>query len=297
MKRILTILLATGLLGGVAAAQDVAALIEKLKSKNSEDFEGAQDDLLKTGGAALAPLREAAAKSGDAAFKKRAGSVADRLETRKAAAGVATAWGDRWYAIYINSLKTGWVHLKAEEKDGKIVFTDELFLQPGKDQTVTVKTALTCEPNEYLSPLVVSVNTVGGDNAVSFEGKVKEGRMIVTSQGEKQARKLKSNTVVDFAFMRLVTILPRTEEYSLSMIELMKPEIKEGVVAKFDKEETIELDGKKVKTRRFILSDGVGEDKFYWVGAAGQLYKLQAKENVEAVLSDEKRAKDLDTKE
>jgi hypothetical protein len=162
---------------------------------------------------------------------------------------------------------------------------------------MTVKTTLTCEPNEYLSPLAVSVNTVGGDNAVSFEGKVKEGRMVVTAQGEKQARKLKSNTVVDFAFMRLVTILPRTEEYSLSLIELIKPEIKEGVVAKFEKEETIEHDGKKVKARRFILSDGVGEDKFYWVGAAGQLYKLQAKENVEAVLSDEKRAKDLDTKE
>jgi hypothetical protein len=296
MKQILTILLVTGLVGGVAAAQDVAALIEKLKSKNSEEAEGAQDDLLKTGGAA-APLREAAMKSEDAAFKKRASSVADRLETRKAAAGLGAAWGDRWYAIYINSLKTGWVHLKAEEKDGKIVLTDELFLQPGKDQTMTVKTTLTCEPNEYLSPLTVSVNTVGGDNAVSFEGKVKEGRMIVTSQGEKQARRLNSNTVVDFAFMRLVTILPCTPEYPLSMIELMKPEIKDGVIAKFEKEETIEHEGKKVKARRFILSDGVGEDKFYWVGAAGQLYKLQAKENVEAVLSDEKRAKDLDTKE
>jgi hypothetical protein len=290
-------LFATGLMGGVAAAQDVAGLIEKLGSKDKDEVENAQDDLLKAGAAALVPLRDAAAKSADATFKKRAGTVADRLETRKAASGLALAWGDRWYAIYINALKTGWVHLKAEEKDGKLVFTDELVLQPTKNQTISIKTALTCEPNEYLSPLAVSVDSTGGDDAVSFEGKVKEGRMVVSSQGQKQARKLNSNTVVDFAFLRLVTILPRTEEYSLSLIELMKPEIKEGAVAKFEKEETIEHDGKKVKARRFILSDGVGEDRFYWVGAAGQLYKLQAKENIEAVLCDEKRAKDLDTKD
>ena len=58
-----------------------------------------------------------------------------------------------------------------------------------------------------------------------------------------------------------------------------------------------EIDRRRNAPVGWRAMDGVGEDRFYWVGAAGQLYKLQAKENVEAVLCDEKRAKDLDTKE
>src|SRR6185436_10048789 len=109
MKRMMATLAATFLMGGLAAAQDVAGLIEKLRSKDPDVAEIAQDGLLKSGSAALAPLREAATKSEDNVFKKKAGGLADRLETRAAAAGLAAAWGDRWYAIYISALKTGWV--------------------------------------------------------------------------------------------------------------------------------------------------------------------------------------------
>lgn len=297
MKRIMMVLLATGLVGGVASAQDIAGLIEKLRSKDKDDVEIAQDGLLRSGASALGLLREAATKSEDTGFKKLAGSLADRLETRSAAAGLAAAWGDRWYAVYISALKVGWVHLKSEAKDGKIVLTDELHLEPAKDQVMSIKVALTCEPNEYLSPLAISFDAVGGEGPAAFEGKVKEGRLILTHQGEKKAQKLQPNTVVDFAFLRLVTILPRTPEYSMALVELIKPELKDGAAAKFDREETIEHDGKKVKARRFVLSNGDGEDRFYWVGAAGELYKMQAKENVEVVLSDEKRSKDIDTKD
>lgn len=297
MKQVLAVLLAVGGVGGSAWAQDVAALIEKLKSKDTDLAESACDPLLKAGQAALAPLREAASKAQDPAFKKRASSVADRLETRASALTLAAAWGDRWYAIYINALKTGWVHLKAEEKEARIVFTDELLLQPSKDETITIKTSVTCERDEYLSPVRISMDAHTPDDSGSFEGKVKEGRLILSSGGQKQAQKLKENTVVDFALLRLVTILPRTESYPICLLELVKPKVKESALVRFDREESIEWGGAKVKARRFIVSDGEDEDRFYWVGAAGQLYKLQAKDNIEAVLSDEKRAKDLDTKD
>lgn len=297
MKQIFTVILAAVLSGGVAAAQDVAALIEKLRSKDAAEAELAEEGLLKAGGTATAPLRDAASKSPDADFKKRAGSVADRLETRGAAGSLAAKWGDRWYAIYIESLKAGWVHLKAEEKDGKIVLTDELFLQPSKEQSFSIKTSVTCEPDEYLSPLRIAMDANLPENSGSIEGKVKEGRLIVTKDGERKAHKLSRNTVVDFALMRLVTILPRTEGYSISLLELVKPKLKESATVKFDKEELIEIGGSKVKARRFVVSDGEDDDKFYWVGAAGELFKLQAKEHIEAVLTDEKKAKDLDTKD
>lgn len=297
MRQLVMVFLATGLTARAAAAQDVAALIEKLKSKEGDDVESAQDGLLRAGAPAAAALREAASKSTESAFKKRAAAVADRLETRTAAAGLAAAWGDRWYAIYINALKTGWVHLKAEEKDGRILFTDEIFLQPSKDQSTSIKTTLTCERDEYLTPVQLSMDANTPENTGSFQGRVKEGRLIVSSGGEKQAHKLRGNTVVDFALMRLVTILPRTEEYPISLLELVKPKLKESATVKFEREETIDHNGSKVRARRFIVSDGEDDDRFYWVGAAGELYKLQVKENIEAVLCDEKRAKDLDTRD
>jgi hypothetical protein len=290
----MTVMLALGLSAGAAQAQDIAGLIEKLRSKDGDEIESARSGLLQQGSAALAPLREAAGKAEDGAFKKRAAGVADRLETRQAAAGLAGAWGDRWYSIRHNALKIGWVHATAAEKDGKIELTDELFLQSSKDNSMTIKVGVSCAPDEFLTPSTLRLDIVGGDNPVSLEGKLKEGRLIVTAAGEKKAHPVKANLVVDFAMLRLVTILPRTEEYSVALLELTKPAVKESAAVKFDREETIELNGKKVKARRFTLSDGEGEDRFYWAGAAGELYKVEAGNGIEALLCDEKTAKDLD---
>lgn len=293
MKRLMTLMAALAM-AGAAEAQDIGGLIEKLRSKDPHDIENAQTELLKQGSAALAPLRDAAGRGEDVSFRKRASGLADRLETRKAAAGLAQAWGERWYSIRHNALKVGWVHLKAEAKDGKIVLSDELHLGITKEQTLTIKAGLTCEADEYLSPSLLSLETTGGENPVSLEGKVKEGRLIVTAGGEKKAHPIKPNLVVDFALLRLVTILPRTEEYGISLLELTKPGLKASAAVKFVNEEPIEHDGKKVQSRRFILSDGEGEDRFYWVGAAGELYRLEAANGIEALLCDEQRAKDLD---
>jgi len=296
MKQILTAMMGLIFTGGVASAQDVASLIETLRSKEAEKVESAQTELLKVGTAALAPLREAASKSDDAAFKRNSAAVADRLETRQAAAGLAAAWGDRWYALFINNLKCGWVHLKAEDKDGKIVFTDELLLQPTKDQSMTVKIGMTCQPDEYLTPIKLSLESTGGESAGTIEAKVKEDRLIVTHSGEVKAHKVKPNLVVDMALLRLVTILPRTEAYPISVLEMIKPKLKENAGVKFDREELVEYKGQKVTARRYIVSDGEAEDRFYWAGAAGTLYKVQAGA-IEATLSDETKAKDLDTKD
>jgi hypothetical protein len=296
MKRILTAMMGLMLLGGVASAQDVAALIDSLRAKESDKVESSQAELLKAGVPALAPLREAASKSDDAAFKKHVAAVTDRLETRQAAAGLAASWGDRWYALFINNLKCGWVHLKAEDKDGKIVFTDELFLQPTKDQSMTVKIGMTCQPDEYLTPVKLTLESTGGENAGTIEAKVKEDRLIVSHSGEVKAHKIKPNLVVDMALLRLVTILPRTEAYPIAVLEMIKPKLKENAGVKFDREELVEYKGQKVTARRYIVSDGEAEDRFYWAGAAGTLYKVQAGA-IEATLSDETKAKDLDTKD
>jgi hypothetical protein len=294
MKQMISAVVSLLVVCGVAAAQDIPALIERLKEK--EAAEAVSAELLKAGTGAIAPLRAAAAHSDDAGFKKRAVAVADRLDTRLAAGGLATSWGDRWYSLFINNLKCGWVHLKAESRDGKLVFTDELLIQPNKDQSISVKIGLTCQPDEYLTPVRMTVESAGGENPGQVEAKVKEDRLIVTHSGEMQAHKIRPNLVVDMALLRLVTILPQTEEYPIGLLELVKPKIKENATVKFDREELVDYMGEKVKARRFVVSDGESEDRFYWAGAAGSLYRVQAGA-IEAVLSDEKKAKDLDTRD
>ncbi|HVR87370.1 MAG TPA: hypothetical protein VMU54_23800, partial [Planctomycetota bacterium] len=287
MKQILSTMVPLLLACRFAAAQDIPSLIERLK--NQEASAGVSAELLNAGEGAIAPLRASASTSDDAAFKKRATSIADRLDTRQAVAGLAVAWGDRWYSLFINTLKCGWVHLKSESRDGKIVFTDELFIQPNKDQSTTIKIGLTCEPNEFLTPIRMTLESAGGENAGRIEAKVKEDRLIVTQSGEMKAYKIQPNLVVDMALLRLVTILPRTPEYSIGVLELLKPKIKENVAVKFDKDELVDYKGEKVKARRYVVSDGESEDRIYWAGPAGSLYKVQAG-GIEAALSDEKSA-------
>ncbi len=302
MKRTIGLAAALAFLGvSTGFAQDPAVLIEKLKSKDADEADNAREDLLKLGAAAIEPAREAAAKSPDAAFKKTATAIAERLETRKAAAGLAKSWGDRWYAVFIKELKVGWAHFKAEEKDGLIVLDTELRVQHGKDNAFHIKVSLTCRPNEYLSVESLTLDLASPEHSVTATAQVRENRLVVKTGGETKATKIRSNTVVDLAVFPLVTLLPRTEGYEVEVLELIKPKLPEAAVIKFDKEETIEFEERKVKTRRFMQTSGSGKDRFFFVDAAGRLLRVQLMsdddKDVELILSDEKRAKDIDTKD
>jgi hypothetical protein len=280
--------------------QDVPALIEKLLSKDADEVDNAREDLLKLGPKAIAPIREAAAKAQDAGFRKALAAVADRLETRQAAAGLAKSWGDRWYSLYVESIHMGWVHMKAEEKEGKIILDSEIRGQMGKDTTFQVKTTLTCEPNEYLTATSLVLDVATPENTVSATAKLKEGRLVIRAGGDLKAHKVRSNTVVDLAVFPLVTILPKSEGYDLEVLELIKPKLPESAVLKFDKEETIEFGDRKVKAKRFMLA-GESKERFYWVDAAGRLIRVQFSSDdqkaVELILTDEKRAKDTDARD
>ncbi len=279
-----------------SAPQDSpAALIEKLKSADKDEAENARRDLLKAGEAALPPLRDALAKAGDGPTKKQLTVMVERLETRKAVAGAAAKWGDRWCSVFMNSLKVGWAHLKTEEKDGKILLTDEVLFQQTKDASVTVKTHVVCEKDEFLTPAEITLHVSAPDNTVDFAGQAKDGRMVVKGGGLTVAHKMRPEFMVDFAVLRLVTVLPRTEDYSFDLLELVKPQQPKPATLKFDREESIEFGGRSVKTRRFLLSDGE-QERLYWVDAEGRLLRMQAGA-VDVFLSDEKSARDIDTKD
>lgn len=281
---------------GLLSAQDPAALIEKIKSKDADESANAREDLLRLGETALAPLREAAGKAEDAALKKTLTGLAERLEVRRAAQGLAARWGDRWYSVFINELHVGWAHLKAEEKEGRIVLSDEIRIQQTKETAYEVRASITCEKDEYLTPVSLTLDVVSPEHTGTATGRVKEGRLVVQANGQVKAHKLRRNTMVDFAVLRLMTLLPRTEGYDVEVLPLVKPKPPEESTIKADRDDSIEHEGRQVKCRRFMLSNADGEDKFYWLDAENRLLRIQVKD-AEIVLSDEKRAKDIDTKE
>lgn len=290
------IVAALGILAG-ALAQDPASAINKLSSKDPDEVARAREDLLRLGAGVVAPLREAASRSSDEAFQKRAGGIADRLETRRAAAGLAKAWGERWYAVFVKGLKIGWVHMRVEEKEGGLRLADELYLKENKDKELSISVTQEAQPNEFLTPKAIWIEAKGTEESHSIQGKVKEDRLVLSVGDQKQAVKLKPSAITDFGVMRLVTILPRTPEYEVSVVETVKVKIVESAVLRFEKDESIELGSRRLKTRRFVLSDGEGEDKTYWVDTENRLVRMQVKDDIEVILSDEKGAKDIDTKD
>jgi hypothetical protein len=285
----------------LAAAQDPAALLERLKSKDADEVENAVTDLLKAGGAAIRPLRDAAAASADADFRKRASGTADRIETRLAAAGLAKNWGDRWYAVYISAVHVGWLQVRIEEKDGKVLVHEHLHVQPNKNTVFEVKASLTCEPNEYLTPTAITLDIASPEHTVSATAQLKDGRLVVKTGGDVKAHRVRPNLVVDLTVFPLVTLLPRTEGFEVEVLALIKPKLPAGAVLKFDKEQSVDHGGRKVKAKRFVLADGESPDKYYYVDAEGQLLRVEMtgddSKEVEIVLADEKKAKDTDTKD
>jgi hypothetical protein len=274
-------------------AQDPASLISRLASKDEVEAANAKTDLLALGDPARAPLREAAAKEADGPLKRTLLELADRLDARSAARSLPGKHGDLWYSVFKEALHIGWVNLKTEEKDGKLLLSDEIYVKAGGNQ-VSVKAAQTCAKDEYLSLSALTLAVDTPENQVAAEGEVKADRLVIRAGGEAKAIKLRKNTVTDLAVLRLVTFLPTSDEYAIDLFQLVKVEAPTAARLKQQTEEAIEIDGRLVKAKRWLLSDD-GADRTYWVDGRGRLLKMETAE-VRIELSDEKRAKDVDVK-
>jgi pectate lyase len=223
---------------------------------------------------------------------------AERLHVREAAKRLAGKWGgERWYTLHNKGERApGWLRLKVEEKDGLIVLDDELFLTPDGSEARHVQT-LKCQPDEYLTPVSIYVEAKRSQKPWVIEGDVKERRLIprrissVAREGE--AARLQPNFTTDFAVMHLVTMMPKTKGYELSVLQMFeKPSIEESVL-KFDREETVALEGGTVKARRYTLSNANTSDRVYWVDDSDRLVKIQVYGRIELFLADEKRARNI----
>ena len=272
--------------------QDPATLIPKLHATDVVEASNAEADLLKLGEVALKPLRAAATSEADAVKKRRLGALADRIETRKAAA--AMKGSDLWYAVFKGALQIGWAHIKTEEKDGRLQLVDEIQVKT-KDSDASVKATQVCEKDEYLTCATVALDVKTADTTVAATGRRKDDRLIFEANGETQAIRVARNTVTDLAVLRLVGILPATDEYEVELFQIVKP--KEPAAARFKAqiEEPLTVEGRAVKARRWMLLDGGDEDRVYWVDGAGRLVKAKFGE-VELALTTEAKAKDVDTK-
>lgn len=291
MIPLLIALLASSPVGGLA--QDPADLIAKLASKDEVESANAREDLLRMGEAARGPIRAAAERETDGPAKRALLELGDRLDARRAVQALPGKNGDLWYSVFKDALHIGWVNLKTEEREGRLVLTDEVHVKAGEHQA-TIQATQSCEKNEYLSPTSLRLAIDTPEQQVSAEGEVKGDRLVVRANGETKAIKLKRNTVTDLAVLRLVSVLPTRDEYAIEVFPLVKVEAPKPARLKFQAEEAIEIDGRLIRARRYLLSDD-GEDRNYWIDAQGRLLKLSTPE-IHLELSDEKRAKDVDVK-
>ena len=276
--------------------QDPADLVRKLGSADAVEADNARDELLRLGAPVRDPVRKALEGTPAAALKARATEILERLEVRQAAAGIVTRWGDRWYSLLANNVHLGWAHMKAELKDGQAVFQDELYVKFNKDAELTVKASFTCGLDEYLSVRDFTLDVAAPDRTVKATAKRKDDRLLVTTDGELKGHKVRARLVPDLVAMRLVTLLPKTESYTIDFLETVNPALREGLSLRQAAEEVLELAGKQLKTRRFESSDSEGNVRCYWVDGEGRLLKSSFRGGeIEAVLTTEDKARDLDT--
>lgn len=269
-------------------AQDPADLIAKLRSADAVEAANAETDLLALGEAARAPLRAAAAGEADAVRKRKLSSLADRLEARKAVASLRT--GERWYAVFKEALQIGWVRLKTEEEAGKLRLTDEIQAKGTK-----VKATQVCEKDEYLSSAELALDIDSPETTLAATGRRKDDRLVFEANGETRALRVGRDTVTDLALLRLVGLLPPTEEYEVELLELLKPGETRRARLKKLIDETVTVEGRALKARQWTLLDGGDEERTYWVDEAGLLLKARFGP-VEMTLTTEAKAKDVDTK-
>jgi pectate lyase len=242
---------------------------------------------------ALLPLGLFAAEPGADEAKQT-----ERRQVREAAKQLVSKWGgERWYTLHNKGARApGWLRLSAKEKDGLIVLEDELFMTQGGSEARHLQT-LQCQSDEYLTPVSIYVEAVRSQKPWVIEGEIKERRLIprrissVAREGD--AVRLQPNFTTDFAVMHLVTLMPKTKGYELSVLQMFeKPGIEESIL-KFDGEEPVSLEGGTVNARRYTLSNTNTSDRVYWVDDSDRLVKIQVYSRVEFSLTDEKRAKNL----
>jgi len=222
--------------------------------------------------------------------------AAQVAEMRKAAAQLPKTWGDRWYILQANGVPHGYLRLKVEARDGKLLLTDEMRIadlanSPG------IRNEILAEPNEFLSPRHLNLTAQWPEKAWKVKAEIRDGKLMVLESEdmgkEGDGGQVPPGFTTDFSVFRLVSVLPpKFEACELSvMMTMTKPRLLEKPVLKFAGEETIDHDGRKVSTRRYVLASEREPDRVFWVDAQGRLLRWKFSAEAEAVLADEPRAR------
>jgi hypothetical protein len=275
-------------------AQNTAGWIQELQSSDPSRVETARNYLLKQGVVILPTLNDARNQAKDPALKQALTEITERLQTRAAARKLVSRWeGERWYAITTRGEKVGWLRLGVQIKEGALVLSDEMFYRT-QGQEGRILHTLKGQADEYLTPLSLSVDVKRLVKPWTVQGEGRAGNLVLRSPSKPEAEGAtlhKPDFTTDFAVMRLVTLLPRTKGYPVSLLEMWeKPALQESVL-KFEQEETLDFQGGKIKASRFTLSNAESAERIYWVDENGRLLKMRIYGRIEFVLTDEKEAR------
>ena len=134
----------------------------------------------------------------------------------------------------------------------------------------------TCRRDQYLSPTLIECKGEGDDEFQTFKATFKDGKARI--EGERaEVMEIPEGTVTFFAFLRIVTQLPRQEGATYlfaSSLEASEMNLKAGYRVQVIGKETITSEGRSVTCWKISQKGGGNREQFYWVTDEGVLQRV-----------------------
>lgn len=168
--------------------------------------------------------------------------------------------------------------LSTDVKSGQIVLVDQLELTY-RGEKLSLNLKHECKQDSYLSPVLIESEGSGSDELGTFTLTVDGTDATVRRKGQMQVIELPKGTVTSWAFMRLVTLLPRQKGSVVVFDHWMESE-ELNQKRKFQVEslgvDSIHLGDVDVSCTKFRLDGGGNHPAYYWVDESDVLQQVLA---------------------
>lgn len=182
-------------------------------------------------------------------------------------------WGTREYRYEASRpgsneiVGEGRIVLKTEVADTGVVLSDRMKLTyRGKE--LSLELTQQCKKDNYLSPQKIESNGKGDDEVGTFVAKIEQGKATIRSNAKERQIDLPSGTVTNWAFYRLVALLPRKAGTRISFGQWMESEemnLKKDFVAECLGAESLRFGDKEISCTKYRLTGTGIREAMFWV--------------------------------
>ena len=256
-----------------ATPDDVARLLELLRSDKVEVRQEAAQKLAALGEEAEPGLRREAAST-DSEVSLRARDVLNTIETRR----VERAWDERarrlpeacrdaTYTMIDEGKEAGTLRVRTSLEKGKLVFDDEYNLH-WRGNRVKVGLKQISSADHELRPERITVTA--DEPMMIYSAEAREKKLLITRQSQTTEVDLPRNLISIAALFRAVPILPKRQGFAFKFFLLDEMgRVSDESSFSCAGEEEISLDDRKMKAWKWVLQreeaiKGQDENDYYW---------------------------------